>query len=65
VDPITKTKAHSGARNDQSFRSLSENNAEYFERLMQYTEGNKSRASRVAGIDPKTLRSKLKEYGIG
>ena len=45
-------------------RSLAEVEAEHIRRVLQSVDGNKSRASRILGIDRKTLREKVKRYDI-
>ncbi|MDZ7722715.1 MAG: sigma-54 dependent transcriptional regulator [candidate division KSB1 bacterium] len=51
---------HSGS----SLQSLAEIEAEHIERVLQHTEGNKSKAAEILGIDRKTLRDKIKKYKI-
>ncbi len=48
-------------RND---RTLAQVEAEHIQQILQQNHGNKSRAAKTLGIDRKTLREKLKTYGI-
>lgn len=38
---------------------------DWFNRLLQATGGNKTKAAQIAGIDPKTLYTKLRDLGLG
>lgn len=45
-------------------RTLAEVEAEYIRKVLLSVKGNKSQASKILGIDRKTLREKIKSYGI-
>ncbi|MFB3885209.1 MAG: sigma-54-dependent transcriptional regulator [Thermodesulfobacteriota bacterium] len=45
-------------------RTLAEVEAEYVRNVLASVEGNKTRAAKILGIDRKTLREKLKLYGM-
>ena len=45
-------------------RTLAEVEAEYMSNVLTNVDGNKTRAAEILGIDRKTLREKLKRYGI-
>jgi DNA-binding NtrC family response regulator len=45
-------------------RTLEQVEAEYIRHVLERVEGNKSQAAKVLGIDRKTLREKLKRYGV-
>lgn len=45
---------------DSEFRTLQEMEKEYIQRVLNHTQGNKSKAAEILQIDRKTLRSKLK-----
>ena len=45
-------------------RSLAEVEADHIRNVLTSVDGNKSRASKILGIDRKTLREKLKTYGL-
>jgi DNA-binding NtrC family response regulator len=45
-------------------RTLEQVEAEYLRHVLDKTEGNKSRAAKILGIDRKTLREKLKRLGL-
>ncbi|MGB5273262.1 MAG: sigma 54-interacting transcriptional regulator, partial [Flavobacteriaceae bacterium] len=44
----------------KGFRTLLEMEKEYIKKVLIFTEGNKTRAAEILGIDRKTLRGKLK-----
>ncbi len=46
-------------------RSLAEVEAEYIRNVLANVGGNRTKAAQILGIDRKTLREKLKEYGAG
>ena len=43
---------------------LSEVERPLFQKVMEYTSGNQSRAAEILGINRGTLRKKLKQHGI-
>jgi len=45
-------------------RSLSDVEAEHIKNVLQSVDGNKTHAAEILGIDRKTLREKVKKYGI-
>lgn len=45
-------------------RSLAEVEAEHIMRVLASVSGNKTRASKILGIDRKTLREKIKRFGL-
>ncbi len=45
-------------------RSLAEVEAEYIRRVLKAEKGNKTRTATILGIDRKTLREKMKRYGL-
>jgi len=45
-------------------RSLEEVEREHIEHVLKHTQGNQSEASRILGVDRKTLSRKLKKYGM-
>ncbi len=45
-------------------RSLAEIEARHIQAVLNHTGGNKTRAARVLGIDRKTLRDKVRRYGL-
>lgn len=46
-------------RSEEEIPQLRELQKEHIKYVLEFTEGNKTRAARILGIDPKTLRSKL------
>ena len=46
----------------RNFMSLADNEREYIEKALLITDGNKTKASMLLGIDITTLRRKLKKY---
>lgn len=55
----------SALRSPSLERSLAEIEAEHIRNVLAHVNGNKSRAADMLGIDRKTLREKLRRYGIG
>jgi two-component system, NtrC family, response regulator HydG len=45
-------------------RTLEQVEAEYVRHVLDKLEGNKSRAAKILGIERKTLREKLKRFGM-
>jgi DNA-binding NtrC family response regulator len=45
-------------------KSLKEVEAEHIKRIIDHADGNKTKAASILGIDRKTLRTKMNEYGI-
>ena len=45
---------------DSNFRSLQEMEKEYVQKVLNHTQGNKTKAAEILQIDRKTLREKLK-----
>jgi DNA-binding NtrC family response regulator len=45
-------------------KSLSEVEAEHIRNVLASVDGNKSQAAKILGIDRKTLREKMKTYGL-
>ena len=45
-------------------RTLAEVEAEHIRNVLAHVDGNKTRAAGVLGIDRKTLRDKVKRYGL-
>ena len=45
-------------------RSLAEVEADHIQSVLTHTGGNKTQAARVLGIDRKTLRDKIRRYGL-
>jgi DNA-binding NtrC family response regulator len=45
-------------------RTLEQMEAEYIRQVLDRLGGNKSQAAKVLGIDRKTLREKLKRFGL-
>ncbi|MCZ7584808.1 MAG: hypothetical protein M5R36_16565 [Deltaproteobacteria bacterium] len=45
-------------------KTLGEVEAEHIRRVVESQRGNRTRAAEILGIDRKTLREKLKKYGI-
>jgi DNA-binding NtrC family response regulator len=46
-------------------RTLDQVEAEHIRLVLEHLRGNKSRAAKILGIDRKTLREKLKRFGLG
>jgi DNA-binding NtrC family response regulator len=46
----------------RNFMSLADNEREYIEKALLITDGNKTKAAMLLGIDITTLRRKLKKY---
>lgn len=46
---------------DSQWKSLEEKQLEYIQKVLSFTEGNKSKAAAILGIDRKTLRKKLEK----
>ncbi|MDP8223269.1 MAG: sigma-54 dependent transcriptional regulator [Candidatus Lernaella stagnicola] len=55
---------HSAARESGLSRTLAEVEADHIRRVLQHLEGNKTHAAEVLGIDRKTLREKIKRFGL-
>ncbi len=47
-----------------SLQTLEEMEAKYIQYVLNYTKGNKTKASSILGIDRKTLRLKINKYGL-
>lgn len=45
-------------------QSLEEMETKYIKFVLNYTKGNKNKASSILKIDRKTLRLKIKKYGL-
>lgn len=54
-----------GAEDPSSLSPMSEVERRYIRSVLQATNGNKSRAAEILGIDRRTLHRKLQRYGIG
>ena len=52
------------SKEDRPYSSLEDMERDYILKVLMETDGNQSRASRLLGIDRKTLYLKLKKYGI-
>lgn len=55
---------YSAARTTGVDRTLDDVAAEHIRNVLSNTKGNKSRAAEILGIDRKTLREKMKRYGL-
>ena len=49
------------SRDPRLNRTLAEVEAEYFRKVLESVDGNKTQAAKILGIDRKTLREKLKK----
>jgi len=58
------TVAASSTHDDQEIESLGQVEKRYILRALERCGGNRTHASRKLGISIRTLRNKLKEYGI-
>jgi DNA-binding NtrC family response regulator len=61
---IPSYPAHPEAGTEQALPPLQEVEKEYILKLLEQTKGNQTKASRLLGIDRKTLYLKMKKYGI-
>jgi DNA-binding NtrC family response regulator len=55
---------YSAARESGFDRSLAEVECDYIKNVLIHAKGNKSEAARILGINRKTLREKLKRFGL-
>lgn len=62
IDGIYPTDKHIPSYHDAKNKVLEEFQREYLSRLLEYTEGNVSLASRIAGLDRKRITSLRKLY---
>jgi DNA-binding NtrC family response regulator len=64
VPDLPSLMRFSALRKNGLNRSLAEVEAEHIRNVLASVDGNKTRAAGVLGIDRKTLREKLKRYGL-
>ncbi|MCX6646350.1 MAG: sigma-54 dependent transcriptional regulator [bacterium] len=64
VNDLPSLMRFSVSRNANLNKSLAEMEAEHIHNVLMSVDGNKSQASRILGIDRKTLREKMKLYGF-
>jgi DNA-binding NtrC family response regulator len=50
---------------DTELRTLQEIEKEYVAKVLQYCGFNQTKAASILGIDRKTLRNKIREFGLG
>jgi DNA-binding NtrC family response regulator len=61
---ISSHSAHAGAVDEHPLPPLQEMERDYILKLLEQAGGNQTKASRLLGIDRKTLYLKMKKYGI-
>lgn len=64
IHDLPSLMRYSAPRGDRGMRSLAEVEAEHIRFVLDGVQGNKTRAAELLGIDRKTLREKLKSYGL-
>ena len=63
-EPAVKSGLEAMEPREQSSETLADAEAEQIRRVLAATSGNKSRASRILGIERKTLYRKLERMGL-
>ncbi len=64
IPDLPSLMRYSASKAINSNRSLAEVEAEHIRNVLAGVDGNKTHAARILGIDRKTLREKLKAYGL-
>jgi transcriptional regulator of acetoin/glycerol metabolism len=65
TDDAVEEAIRAASPRDSSSETLADTEAEQIRKVLAATGGNKSRASRILGIERKTLYRKLERMGLG
>jgi transcriptional regulator with PAS, ATPase and Fis domain len=63
--PSDSEDAKTSGGNDSRRQTLKENERQHVKRVLAYANGTRAEAARILDVDIKTLRKKIRDYGLG